>query len=191
MRLQTALFILSVASIGYGEPMQTSKNIHAMQTDQALSTLATYRTEREVAIQSLRDFFADKASVPKRPEVLIEVLNTAGSLRVNEVIPEIMDNITFQPIQFRDRPIGPEDYPAVKALIQIGFPAAKAVVERADKDQDQLALSLYAIVVKEVLGQEVGTSYIALLVKKNKNLKTFQIRYFPTDKTQEYLSPSE
>ncbi len=171
--------------------MQTSKNIHAMQTDQALSTLATYRTEREVAIQSLRDFFADKASVPKRPEVLIEVLNTAGSLRVNEVIPEIMDNITFQPIQFRDRPIGPEDYPAVKALIQIGFPAAKAVVERADKDQDQLALSLYAIVVKEVLGQEVGTSYIALLVKKNKNLKTFQIRYFPTDKTQEYLSPSE
>jgi hypothetical protein len=119
--------------------------------------------------------------VTKHPDVLIAVLNTAGSLRANEVIPEILDNITFQPIQFRDRPIGPEDYPAVKALIQIGFPAAKAALARADRNQDQLVLSLYATVVKEVLGQEAGTSYVSLMVKKNKSLKAFQSRYFPTE----------
>ena len=179
MRLKIALGILSVATIAYGEPIQTSQNIHTMQTDQALSMLASYRTEREVAIQSLRDFFAEKANVLTRPDVLIEVLNTAGSLRANEIIPEILDNITFQPIKFRDRPIGPEDYPAFNALIQIGFPAAKAALERVDEVNDQLVLSLYAALVKEILGQEVGTGYVALVAKKNENLKTFQTHYFP------------
>ncbi len=181
MRLQTVLCILSAVTTVYGAPMQTSQNIHAMKTDQALSVLASYRTEREAAIQSLRDFFADKTNVTKRPDVFTEVLAAAGNLRAVEVIPEILDNITFQPIQFRDRPIGPEDYPAVKALTQIGFPAAKAALERAAKYQDQLTLSLFATVVKEVLGQEEATSYVALMMKKGKNLKVFQSRYFPSE----------
>lgn len=181
MRLQTVLCILLVAVIAYGEPMQTPQNIHKMRTDQALSFLSSLRTEREAAIQSIRDFFAEKDNVTKRPDILIEVLSVAGSLRANEVVSEILDNITFQPIQFRDRPIGPEDYPAVKALIQIGFPSAKAVLERAHREHAQLVLSLYATVVKGSLGQEVGTSYVAVMAKKNKDLKSFQNRYFPAE----------
>jgi hypothetical protein len=182
MRLRTALYILSVATIAYGEPVQTPRNIQNMRTDEALSLLTSYRTEREAAIRSLRDFFADKADVTKRSDVLVEVLNTAGSLRANEVVSNIVDIISFVPPESVFRPnVPPDDYPAVKALIQIGFPAVQAALERAQGEQDKFVLSLYAIVVKGVLGQEAGTNYVALMAKKSKNLIAFQSRYFPTE----------
>jgi hypothetical protein len=180
-RLQIAFCLFAAIETAYGAQTQTRRNIQAMTTNQAVAVLASFRAEREVAIQSLLGFFADKDNVATHPDVLVEVLHTAGSLRVTEVIPDILDNIIFQPIKFRDRFFGPDDYPAVKALIQIGFPAAKAVLARADMNQDQLTLSLYAAVVNGVLGREVGKSYVALMAKTNKDLKSFQIRYFPAE----------
>jgi len=180
MYILTMLCILFAATAVWGEPLPPPQNIHKMKANEALSVLASYRQEREDAIRSLQSFFADKDNVAKRPDVLIEVMNVAGSLRVNEVIPDILDNITFQPIKFRDRFISPEDYPAVKALIHIGFPAVQVVLDRAQKEPNESILALYAAVVKGVLGHEFGANCVAVMAKKNKNLKSFQNRYFPT-----------
>lgn len=162
--------------------MQAPRNIQTMRTDEALSLLCSYRTERAAAIRSLRDFFAEKVDVTKRSDILVEVLNTAGNLRANEVVSNIVDLISFVPPESVFRPnVPPDDYPAVKALIQIGFPAVQATLQRAQGEHDKFVLSLCAIVVKGVLGQEAGTNYVALMAKTNKDLKSFQVRYFPTE----------
>jgi hypothetical protein len=179
MKTLTILFLLNVGAV-FGEGLSApAYDIQKMDTKTALAALGSSRSQHDAIIQSLKAFLKEKDKAVRRPDVLAVALDLVGYLHAQELVGETVDLIAFRQVAVTDRLFAPADYPVVDTLIQIGMPAVQTVMERAAQDkEDRMTLTLYAAVVRGVLGPELAASFVKVHTKQDGHLEQFKNVYF-------------
>jgi hypothetical protein len=165
LRLSGVLAIMAVAVIGNENLADGEKNRTNFRTsdDKEISSMVKVMIEERLSkIAQIRVILREKGIEKSRPETLRALIEYLGAIRATEATEEILSHITFQPIISRDRPIGPEDYPAVQALVRIGIPAARSVVKHVENEQDTMTLALYATVIRAVFGTKLAPQFVTI-----------------------------
>jgi hypothetical protein len=151
------------------------------------------RQRREMVTALCRFLTDNAAALTNRDarEVAREVIDLLGDCRAPESIDTLLSVIDFTPSFVGTAPFDPRNYNAVTALAKIGPSAAEAVIEKArattvsDGDTkdvkiplDRMKLSLYACVIHEVFGDEMGAHYVKLKVGEDGRLELLRKAYF-------------
>lgn len=119
-----------------------------IQRKKAYEQILNQRTELLHVL--LRIAATEKSSYDELDERYLAVL-LLGEMRAPEAVDILIRGITFSPpgmITREDSPIAP--YPCVGALIKIGEPAVRAILERIHQVQDKDTLTLYVLVIQMV-----------------------------------------
>lgn len=148
-------FCFAVCLLGPGEvPNVSSQSIAADK----------FRFERAAAIKRLIDTATAAAAVPARVNEAAVAFRTLGHMRATEAVPVLLDHLAFDPSGGRGGASGlPAFYanqPTLYALCQIGVPSLDPLMKRVGDGGKQVGTNSAAVVVRRVLGLELGTAYL-------------------------------
>jgi hypothetical protein len=93
-----------------------------------------------------------------------DAMGLLGEYRAVEAVPVLVENLGLY-VFYKEskRPQLPEDqYPAGGALIRIGVPALAPVTAKVMETDDENVLRLAGVVIRGVLGDELGSEFIRL-----------------------------
>jgi hypothetical protein len=104
----------------------------------------------------------EKYLTASRPATVRDSMLLLGKLRASEYVALLVRNLTFH-VSYKDkkRPPGAGDTPAIQALIDIGAPALKPVLERASAEDDVAVHAAAAAVFEGVLGRPWAAALFA------------------------------
>jgi hypothetical protein len=126
-----------------------------------------FAVERAAAVERLIAVAKAAAPVPARANEAAVAFRSLGHMRAAEAVPALLDHLAFDPHGGRaTRSGGPTfevDLPTVYALCQIGVPSLDPLTKRVG-DGDKEAAKYAAVVVRRVLGLELGKAYLNLKV---------------------------
>ena len=124
-----------------------------------------FANERAAAVERLVAVAKAAAPVPARANEAAVAFRSLGHLRAAEAVPALLDHLAFDPHGGRlfrsGLPVFRADRPTVYALCQIGVPSLDPLAKR-DGDGDKEAAKYAAVVVRRVLGLELGKAYLGL-----------------------------
>lgn len=116
----------------------------------AISAIVAGRREEASKVAAV----VEKYLAGSRPATVKDSMLLLGKLRASEYVPLLVRNLTFHAsYKDRKRPPGAEDTPAVQALIDIGAPALRPVLERASAEDNVAVHAAAAAVFEGVLGR--------------------------------------
>ena len=119
------------------------------------------------AVERLVAIAKDAAPVPARANEAAVAFRSLGHLRAAEAVPALLDHLAFDPYGGDPLRSGGSAFrvhqPTVYALCQIGVPSLDPLTKRVG-DGDKEAAKYAAVVVRRVLGLELGKAYLNLKV---------------------------
>ena len=131
-----------------------------------------FAVERAAAVERLVAVAKAAAPVPARANEAAVAFRSLGHMRAAEAVPALLDHLAFNPhggSLARSRgPTFEADLPTVYALCQIGVPSLDPLAKRVG-DGDKEAGKYAAVVVRRVLGLELGKAYLGLKVAAEPN----------------------
>ncbi len=132
-----------------------------------------FAVERIVAVERLVAVAKAAAPVTARADEAAVAFRSLGHLRAAEAVPALLDHLAFDPrggsfVQIGGLPAFETDQPTVYALYQIGVPSLDPLTKRVG-DGDKEAAKYAAVVVRRVLGLELGKAYFSLKLAAEPN----------------------
>ena len=117
---------------------------------------------REAEIDVLMQLLERRLVNDDRQGTVKDVMLVLGKLRASRAVPLLVRNLTYEAFyKNTKRPQTTEDlYPAVAALIEIGSPSLKAVLERVTNESDPTVTRTAAAVIHGVLGGRWASSWL-------------------------------
>jgi len=91
---------------------------------------------------------------PSSPQVL--AIGLLGDYRAEEAVAFLIANIELFVAQTSDELVPGANYPCAAALVKIGLPSVKGILNRLDSVATEKELKLFATVIRLVDGDEVG-----------------------------------
>jgi hypothetical protein len=159
------MFMLCFVVFLVGQEPAEYPNVNAQ-----LTASFKFANERTAAIEKLVAVAKDAAPVRARANEAAIAFHCLGHMRATEAVPILLDHLEF-------RPSGPfmsggvvfyAHQPTAYALCQIGLPSLDPLLKRA-ADGDKYA-ELYApVIVRRVLGLELGKAYLELKLAAEPN----------------------
>ena len=150
-----SVFCMAVWLMGQGPANVPSQSVAADK----------FAAERAAAIERLLAVAKAAAPVPARANEAAVAFRSLGHLRAAEAVPALLDHLAFDSHGgLGSRSGGPAfeaDRPTVYALCQIGMPSLDPLTKRVG-DSDKEAAKYAAVVVRRVLGLELGKAYLSL-----------------------------
>lgn len=139
----------------YGAPVTTPKPLD----------VKAFADSREKAVRTVLDYLQVEIGKPNRglvEDVRIQAaFDLLGNYRAEKAVEFLANNVTLavNNVQFDYVPLGL--YPSARALIQIGNPSVQEILRRMKPlgegaEYDQRDLHLFAYVIRQVDGDEVG-----------------------------------
>ena len=126
-----------------------------------------FAAERAAAVERLIAVARAAAPVPARANEAAVAFRSLGHLRAAEAVPALLDHLAFDPhggqLGVIGGPTFEADLPTVYALCQVGVPSLDPLTKRVG-DGDKAAAKYAAVVVRRVLGLELGKAYLGLKV---------------------------
>lgn len=151
------MFCLGVCLMGQGQVSVSTQSIAADK----------FAGEQAAAVKRLVDTATAAAPVPARANEAAIAFRTVGHMRAPAAVPALLDHLAFDPNGGRASASGGlvfrADHPTVYALCQIGMPSLDPLMKRVGVG-DKAAGTYAAVVVRRVLGQELGRAYLGLKV---------------------------
>ena len=124
-----------------------------------------FAAERIVAVERLVAVAKAAAPVPARANEAAVAFRSLGHMRAAEAVPVLLDHLAFDPHGGNPLRSGGPAFetgrPAAYALCQIGLPSLDLLTRRVG-DGDKEAGKYAPIVVRRVLGLELGKAYLGL-----------------------------
>ena len=155
------MFCFAVWLIGQGQADMPSVPNVPSQTIAA----EKFAVERIVAVERLIAVAKAAAPVPARANEAAVAFRSLGHLRATEAVPALLDHLAFDPhggqLGVSGLPVFHADQPTVYALCQIGVPSLDPLTKRVG-DGDKEAAKYAAVVVRRMLGLELGKAYLNL-----------------------------
>jgi HEAT repeat protein len=150
------LIWMGIARTGASMPIddQTYRQLESDSAQTRDTAIAKVLAERRADVKKIADLFVKYHADDHRKGTAKDAMLLLGKLRAAEYVPLLVENLTFQVFYLEtNRPQTTEDlYPAVKALIEIGSPAASPVLERLKKEDGEALERTGATVLRDVLG---------------------------------------
>ena len=117
---------------------------------------------REAEIDALMQLLERRLVNDDRQGTVKDVMLVLGKLRASRAVPLLVRHLTYEAFyKNTKRPQTTEDlYPAVSALIEIGSPSLKAVLERVTNESDPTVTRTAAAVIRGVLGERWASSWL-------------------------------
>ena len=126
-----------------------------------------FAVERAAAVERLIAVAKAAAPVPARANEAAVAFRSLGHMRAVEAVPALLDHLAFDPYGGDPLRSGGSAFrvhqPTVYALCQIGTPSLDPLTKRVG-DGDKEAAKYAAVVVRRVLGLELGKAYLNLKV---------------------------
>ena len=140
------------------QPPGWLKNLLSANAEQQKQAASDAKGERAQVIQVLSRLLKEKVSEENRAK-MASAIKIAGTIRAEELSEELVQQIDF--LEFGEvivhRMFSPRrDYIVVDALVRIGNPSIKPVMERLPTETKPLNRLLLVTVIKEVEGAEIG-----------------------------------
>ncbi len=131
-----------------------------------------FAIERAAVVERLVAVAKAAAPEPPRANEAAVAFRSLGHMRAAEAVPVLLDYLAFDPyggIPFRSGlPVFRVNQPTVYALCQIGTPSLDPLTKRVG-DGDKEAAKYAAVVVRRVLGLELGKAYLGLKLAAEPN----------------------
>ena len=122
--------------------------------------------EREAMVA----FYVHELRSEKDPEKQMRICFLLGNFRANKAAPALADVIDLHNPDFSDAPRGGlpmyGPYPAVSALVRIGLPAIRTMIERLETEQDNTKRHLEVSVIREICGEIYGIELTTSVLEK-------------------------
>jgi hypothetical protein len=159
------LLLLCCASIGAGanreDNVYTQLESESPEARAAASAeiLSRQRADHEKVAAVVAKYAAEEG----RGGTVKDSMLLLGKLRAAEHVPLLVRYLTFE-VFYKNtkRPQTTEDlYPAVQALVDIGAPALRPVLERASKEDSETVQRTAAAVLRGVLGRAWATAVLS------------------------------
>jgi hypothetical protein len=143
------------------------RELSAKDGNQRWSALEQIRKRRAELIQSLLIIAKTKEVHYEFSDERAVAVRLLGEMRASEAVDTLINEITLKPplvILFEDSPAEP--YPCVKALIEIGDPAVRALLTRVKEKPSRDILILHVYIIYTVEGNwEAGALKIEKALK--------------------------
>ncbi len=163
------LLILTLPVKSDGEELsktQVFTKLRSSSQKKQMLAFTELKNDRKEICHELLKIIQDENTKPEIKEYAIKLV---GEYRAIEGIDTLMENILFvtrQPIMERVPEIL---YPAVGALCKIGNPVPSKIIEKLEINNDERILSLYALIIRNIDGLDIGLKRIEFASEKSRN----------------------
>lgn len=154
-----------LASQAGGSTIVNDETIRQLESDHSETrnaAMAKISNEQHTDAARIADIFLKYRSVDARKGTAKDALLVLGKLRASEYVPLLIENLTFQVFYLEtNRPQTTADqYPAVQALIDIGSPALRPLLQRLETEDGGTLGRTGATVLRGVLGERWATAIL-------------------------------
>jgi len=91
-----------------------------------------------------------------------KAINLLGQLRAVDAVDPLLNNLLFETFPVEDTVTTVAESPSPKALIRIGLPSVRHILEskRIDNVCDKMTLQCYARIIREVMGEDIAKTVL-------------------------------